>query len=234
MTNLANTVKDIKYYLDSNTNGLLREYFDRQLREIQRQWLQLMKLYNSCIIDRIQEWILGMCKKRSGVSNIDKLLLTKECKTNPNLCLTYADFSYSSIEPDMKILTSNKKNTNENINQKKPSSLSTEKKTFTSQTSLPSPTINDHINILLLGETGVGKSTFINVLVNYLKFKTFEQAQSNEPVILMPVSFLLATGDNFEERIMKFGDFASSNNEDSDHPGESITQNCKSYITSHT
>ncbi len=55
----------------------------------------------------------------------------------------------------------------------------------------------------------MGESTFINAFVNYLKFKTFEQAQSNESVVLMPVSFLLATGDNFEERIMKFGDFDS-------------------------
>ncbi|CAF5073565.1 unnamed protein product, partial [Rotaria sp. Silwood1] len=40
------------------------------------------------------------------------------------------------------------------------------------------------INILLLGEKGVGKSTFINAFVNYLKFKTVEQAQSNHPLVL--------------------------------------------------
>jgi hypothetical protein len=39
----------------------------------------------------------------------------------------------------------------------------------------------------------------------------------------------MATGDNFEESIMKFGDFDSSNNEDFDHSGESITQHGNSY-----
>ncbi|CAG8821274.1 30289_t:CDS:1, partial [Racocetra persica] len=36
------------------------------------------------------------------------------------------------------------------------------------------------INILLLGETGVGKSTFINAFANYLKFNSLEDAISDE------------------------------------------------------
>jgi hypothetical protein len=93
-----------------------------------------------------------------------------------------------------------------------------------------SPTTNQIINILLLGETGVGKSTFINAFVNYLSFDTFEQAESNKPVVLIPVSFLMTVGDNFEDRIVKFGDVDTSKNEDFDHPGQSVTQHCKSYI----
>ena len=87
------------------------------------------------------------------------------------------------------------------------------------------PTPRTEINVLLLGETGVGKSTFINAFVNYLKFETLEQA---EPVLLIPVSFLITLGDNFDEFIVKYGDVDA--NEDHEHQGQSVTQHCKSYI----
>ncbi|CAF3706643.1 unnamed protein product [Rotaria sp. Silwood1] len=93
---------------------------------------------------------------------------------------------------------------------------------------LPSLPTTNYINVLLLGESGVGKSTFINAFVNYLQFETFEAARSSDPVILMPVSFLLTVGHSFEEQIVKFGD--ADSNEDYDHPGQSVTQHCKSYV----
>ncbi|CAF4806742.1 unnamed protein product [Rotaria socialis] len=80
----------------------------------------------------------------------------------------------------------------------------------------------DTINILLLGDTGVGKSTFINAFVNYLTFETLKEAKSNRPVVLIPVSFLVTTGDNSEEHIVKFGDTSDSSNEDFSHPGQSL------------
>ena len=86
------------------------------------------------------------------------------------------------------------------------------------------------INILLLGESGVGKSTFINAFINYLVFQTLKQAESATPVVLIPVSFLITTGHNFEEHTVKFGDIDSFNNEDFDHPGQSVTQQCRSYL----
>ncbi|CAF3348672.1 unnamed protein product [Rotaria socialis] len=94
---------------------------------------------------------------------------------------------------------------------------------------LPSPKGSPvEINVLLLGETGVGKSTFINAFVNYLKFDTLQQAEHGEPVVLIPVSFLLTVGDRFDEVIVNFGDVDS--NEDHAHQGQSVTQHCKSYV----
>ncbi|CAF2155992.1 unnamed protein product [Rotaria magnacalcarata] len=145
-------------------------------------------------------------KKNEAKLNSHCIRLRQDVLNNHNVSLTYAEFSYSSIEK-----------------KKKPSTKPTKSKTPT----LTTP--DSRINILLLGETGVGKSTFINAFVNYLKFKTFEDAQSSIHVVLIPVSFLITVGNNFEERVVKFGDYDTSNNEDFEHPGESVTQHCRTY-----
>lgn len=95
---------------------------------------------------------------------------------------------------------------------------------------LPTSAQNEMINILLLGESGVGKSTFINAFVNYLTFETLAKAESKEPVTLIPIFFLLSVGDNFEQRRVYFGPPDNFNNEDFDHPGQSVTQQCRSYV----
>ncbi|CAF1529827.1 unnamed protein product [Rotaria sp. Silwood1] len=77
------------------------------------------------------------------------------------------------------------------------------------------------INILLLGEKGVGKSTFINAFVNYLKFKTVEQAQSNHPLVLKPLSFVMMTNDTFQQKTITYGDF--------DYDNELVTRRCQTY-----
>ncbi|CAF3688940.1 unnamed protein product [Rotaria sordida] len=84
------------------------------------------------------------------------------------------------------------------------------------------------INVLLLGEIGVGKSTFINAFINYLKFENLQQAEQDEPVVLIPVSSLITVGDRSDEFAVKLGN--ADSNENHEQQGQSVTQQCKSYV----
>lgn len=86
---------------------------------------------------------------------------------------------------------------------------------------------DEYINILLLGETGVGKSTFINSFVNYISYKHFNIAVQNEPVVLIPTQFTF-NEQNGEDRIIRLG----ADKNESAQIGDSSTQGTKSYVFS--
>ncbi|CAF3175616.1 unnamed protein product [Rotaria sp. Silwood2] len=144
--------------------------------------------------------------------------LLKEHKDNPKLQLIYVDFSYCSckLNDTITLRTLDEKN-NVDVQQRANPLLSERSKS------------DGSINILLLGESGVGKSTFINALVNYLKFDELQQAE-DKPIVLIPVSFVMTIDDNFTERSVKFEGCDTLSNEDHDHLGQSVTQHCKSYV----
>ncbi len=52
------------------------------------------------------------------------------------------------------------------------------------------------------------------MFVNYLTYKTFEEAQSSTPVVLIVGSFFMTVGDHFKEHIITFDNLYNSNNED--------------------
>lgn len=80
------------------------------------------------------------------------------------------------------------------------------------------------MNILLLGETGVGKSTWINGFYNFLSYDTLEEAEKGELKSLIPTQFTVYNDDH-EKIIVTTGN--SRNEVHSD--GQSATQSTQMY-----
>ena len=80
-------------------------------------------------------------------------------------------------------------------------------------------------NILLLGETGVGKSTWINGIYNYLNFQTMREAQNENVLYLIPTQFSLLDDEGAEIKIQ----LGTDKNEKC-ITGHSATQEPRSYL----
>ena len=85
------------------------------------------------------------------------------------------------------------------------------------------------MNILLLGETGVGKSTWINGFANFLTYPTLKEAETDGLICLIPTSFK-HIDDNYVENDIVVG---SDINENALADGQSCTQIPKSYVFLH-
>ncbi|KAF4636840.1 hypothetical protein G7Y89_g1255 [Cudoniella acicularis] len=88
------------------------------------------------------------------------------------------------------------------------------------------------VNILILGETGVGKSTFVNAFINYLTFSSLDHALSASQLNwVIPCSFASSAVDQdtgkLMQRVVQIG--SSEADEVSGVKGKSATQKATAY-----
>ncbi|CAG2166576.1 unnamed protein product [Oppiella nova] len=94
------------------------------------------------------------------------------------------------------------------------------------QTQTKTMTKNE-ITLLLLGESGVGKSTFINAFVNYMTYETMAEAK-DQPHCLIPVSFTVSDEETYELKTIKLCPHEDPNENTTDST-RSATQTSRCY-----
>lgn len=87
--------------------------------------------------------------------------------------------------------------------------------------------MENDINILLLGETGVGKSTFLNALINMLFYENLNHASKNDLKVLVYSKFILLNPQTFDDITIVSG---TPNSNENHETGGSCTQTCRSYV----
>ena len=88
--------------------------------------------------------------------------------------------------------------------------------------------VTGDINILLLGPTGVGKTTFINAFANYLVYDTLDDAIEGDLQAVIPAWFTFMDKETFEEKTIVIG--TPDESEKKGHVGESCTRQCRSFL----
>ncbi|KAL2609617.1 hypothetical protein R1flu_028190 [Riccia fluitans] len=87
------------------------------------------------------------------------------------------------------------------------------------------------INLLILGQTGVGKSTFINAFFNYLTYDSLEDALAGGVKVAIPC--VVVKRDGYDEEEFRVGENIQTGEEEDLEgtlAGASATQICKSHV----
>uniref|UniRef100_A0AC34FSA5 AIG1-type G domain-containing protein n=1 Tax=Panagrolaimus sp. ES5 TaxID=591445 RepID=A0AC34FSA5_9BILA len=83
-------------------------------------------------------------------------------------------------------------------------------------------------NVFILGQSGTGKSTFVNAMTNYLQYESLNKAlAAGKPTCIIPCKFEVQD-DDYKSTIVNVGD-ATNSSENFNDLGHSVTQKPQEY-----